>query len=162
MSIYIELFSKLRMNKEEFVKLIDKKKYQVFLFSSPVPIPFNFSVHTWFVINLKGEIRRWEFGRFRGSPHKNGVGLLVNFFQETEGMNIYFWKTEPRFNSKLIDFIEGEEDSIANRLAHYIEKYSKTYPRKTKYLLTGPNSNTFMQWILNKFPEANMKLPLPA
>jgi len=150
------------MNKEEFIKLIDREKYQVFLFSSPVPIPFNFSVHTWFVINLKGKINRWEFGRFRGSPQKNGIGVLKNFFENTEGMNIYFWKTQPRFDSKLIDFIEGGDDSVANKLALFVEEYSNSYPLKTKYLMIGPNSNTFIQWILNKFPEADMKLPLNA
>jgi len=150
------------MNKFEFSKLINKNKYQVFLFSSPVPIPFNFAVHTWFVVNLKGEINRWEFGRFRGSPYKNGIGVLKNFFSPTEGMNIYFWKRYPRFNSKLIDFIEGDEESAANHLAVFIEEYSNTYPLKTKYSPLGPNSNSFMQWILNKFPKANLKLPFNA
>ncbi len=147
------------MNKIELSKLVDNNKYQVFLFSSPVPIPLNIFVHTWFVINFKGKIRRWEFGRFRGSPYKNGVGVLKNFFEETEGMNIYFWKRNPRFNSKLVDFIEGDDNSVANALAKYIEEYSNTYPLKTKYSMTGPNSNSFMQWILNKFPKVNMKLP---
>ena len=109
------------MNKTEFSKLIDENKYQIFLFSSPVPIPMNFAVHTWFVINLKGEINRWEFGRFRGSPYKNGIGVLKNFFSPIDGMNKFFWKGEPRFNSKLIDYIEGDEDSLANRMAIFIE-----------------------------------------
>lgn len=147
------------MNKIQFANLINREKYQVFLFSSPVPIPFNFAVHTWFVINLKGEISRWEFGRFRGSPHKNGIGVLKNFFDPTEGMNKLLWKRYPRFNSKLIDFIEGDGESVAKHLALFIEEYSNTYPLKTKYSLLGPNSNSFIQWILNKFPDANLKLP---
>lgn len=150
------------MNKKDFTKLIDNTKYQVFLFSSPVPIPLNFSVHTWFVINLKGKISRWEFGKFRGSPHKNGIGVLKNFFEKTEGMNICFWKPEPRFKSQLIDFIEGDGDSVANRIAFFIDEHSNSYPLKTEYYMTGPNSNSFMQWILNKFPEAKLKLPLNA
>lgn len=150
------------MNKKEFTKLIDNNKYQVFIFTSPVPIPLSFSVHTWFVINLKGKIRRWEFGKFKGSPHKNGIGVLQNFFEKTEGMNIYFWKSKPRFNSKLIDFIEGDDHSVANRLVLYIEQNSKSYPPKEEYFLTGPNSNTFTQWILHQYPEANLKLPFNA
>lgn len=27
------------------------------------------------------------------------------------------------------------------------------------YKLTGPNSNTYTQWVLNKFPEWDIKLP---
>lgn len=150
------------MNKEELKKLIDDSKYQVFLFSSPIPIPLNSFVHTWFVIKLKGEISRWEFGKFKGSPNKNGIGVLKNFFDKTEGMNKYFWKSEPRFNSKLIDFIEGDDDSIANEIALFIEEYSNSYPLRSEYFLSGPNSNSFIQWILHKFPEANMKLPFNA
>lgn len=77
------------MNEEEFSKLINKKKYQVFLFSSPVPIPLNFAIHTWFVINLKGKIHRWEFGSFKGSSHENGIGVLKDFLKPTDGMNFY-------------------------------------------------------------------------
>ncbi|MCK5457971.1 MAG: DUF3750 domain-containing protein [Melioribacteraceae bacterium] len=150
------------MNKKEFTKLIDNTKYQVFLFSSPVPIPLNFSVHTTFVINLKGKISRWEFGKFRRTPHNNGIGVLKNFFENTEGMNIYFWKANPRFKSKLIDFIEGDDDSVTNKIAFFIDEFSNSYPLKTEYFMTGPNSNSYMQWILNKFPEAKLKLPLNA
>ncbi len=150
------------MNEEEFKKLIDNDKYQVFLFSSPVPIPTNVFVHTWFVINLRGRISRWEFGRFQGSPHNNGIGVLKDFFKKTEGMNIYFWKIKPRFKSKLIDFIEGDDKSMAKELAIFIDEYSYSYPLKAQYFLTGPNSNSFMQWILNKYPDAKMKLPYNA
>lgn len=30
------------------------------------------------------------------------------------------------------------------------------------YKLTGPNSNTYTQWILEKFPEWNIQLPWSA
>jgi len=150
------------MNKEEFSELINRNKYQVFLFSSPVPYPLNFAVHTWFVVNLKGKISRWEFGRFKESPHKNGIGVLKNFFEPTKGMNKYFWKSHPRFSSKLIDFIEGADDSVAKDLSEFIEKFSNSYPLKEKYILTGPNSNTFVQWVLDKYSEANIKLPFNA
>ncbi len=146
----------------EYKRIINKEKYQVFLFSSPIPYPLNFAVHTWFVINLKGKISRWEFGQFKGSPHKNGIGVLKNFFEPTEGMNKYFWKSYPRFTSKLIDFIEGDENSTASNLAEFIENFSDSYPLKDKYILTGPNSNTFVQWIINQYPEANIKLPFNA
>ncbi len=150
------------MDGTKFSELINKNKYQVFLFSSPVPIPFNFAVHTWFVINLKGKINRWEFGRFKGSPHKNGIGILKNFFEPTEGMNKFFWKRNPRFNSKLIGFIEGKDNSITKQLAIFIEEYANSYPLKTEYSVLGPNSNSFMQWILDKFPDVKLKLPFNA
>lgn len=48
------------MNKHEFFNLIRKDKYQVFLFSSPLPFPFNFAVHTWIVTAKKDKVTRWE------------------------------------------------------------------------------------------------------
>jgi hypothetical protein len=111
---------------------------------------------------LKGTISRWEFGKFKGSPHKNGIGVLKDFFKPTEGMNKYYWKSYPRFNSKLVDFIEGDENSVAKKLAEYIGKSSTSYPLKDKYILTGPNSNTYIQWILDKYSEANIELPYNA
>ena len=150
------------MKSNEFEKLIDKNKYQVFLFSSPVPIPLNFAIHTWFVINLKGKIHRWEFGSFRGSPHPNGIGVLKDFLEPTKGMNFYWWKANPRFDSKLISFIEGNDKSIAKDLALFIEKNSNKYPLKNTYKLLGPNSNSFMSWILEKFPNSKLKLPFNA
>jgi hypothetical protein len=150
------------VNKQEFSELIKEDKYQVFLFASPVPIPFNFAVHTWFVINLKGEINRWEFGKFKGSPYPNGIGVLKNFFLPTEGMNKFFWKSSPRFDSELLNFIEGGENSLAKEMCFFIEKNAKLYSLRNKYILTGPNSNTFTQWILNKFPKTDFKLPLNA
>ncbi len=150
------------MTEKEFLKLVDRNKYQVFILSSRVPFPLNFAVHTWFVINLKGKIHRWEFGYFKGSPYENGIGVLKDFFYPTTGMNVYFWKAEPRFNSKLISFIEGDDNSIARDLALFIEKKSYSYPLKNTYLFRGPNSNSYMQWVLDEFPNSNLKLPFNA
>lgn len=150
------------MNEKEFEKIINKNKYQVFLFSSPVPIPLNFAVHTWFVINLKGKINRWEFGKFWGGPHPNGIGVFKNLLEPTKGMNIYWWKTNPRFKSKLISYIQGDEKSVAKNLALFIEENSNDYPLKNTYKLLGPNSNSFMKWVLDKFPNSDLKLPFNA
>ena len=150
------------MKEKDFNKLIKKNKYQVFLFSSPIPFPLNFAQHTWFVINLKGKIHRWEFGKFRGSPHKNNIGVLKDFFNPTKGMNTYLWKDNPRFKSKLIKQIEGGENSIAKQMALFIEKNSNKYPLKKVYSLTKANSNSFIKWIINKFPKSNFKLPFNA
>lgn len=147
---------------KEYNTLIENAKHQIFLFSSPVTFPLNLAVHTWFVVNIEGKIDRWEFGRFRGSPHKNNIGVLKNFLKPTEGMNLYFWKQKPKFKSKLLSFIEGDENSVAHDMALFINNYSNNYPLRDKYCLIGPNSNTYVQWILNKFPESNLELPANA
>jgi len=45
------------MKTEEFDKLIDKDKYQVFLMICPASTPVNFARHGWFVINKKEQFR---------------------------------------------------------------------------------------------------------
>lgn len=151
------------MNKKEFEKILNKDKFQVFLFSSPVPFPFNLAVHTWFVINRKGKINRIEFGDFRGSPQPNEVGVLNNFLEPTKGMNYFWWKVNPRFNSKLVKFIEGDKNSTAEKFGKLILKIYDKYLLKNKYKIIGPNSNTFISWLIE---EGNMKkefkLPLNA
>ncbi len=150
------------MEENEFMKLVNNDKYQVFLFVSQVPFPLSFALHSWFVVNLKGEINRWEFGRFKGSPHPNGIGVLKNFLKPAKGLNKYFWKVEPRFNGELVNHIEGKENSIAKDMALFIENNSNNYPLRNIYKLTGPNSNSFVGWILKNFPDSNFKLPFNA
>jgi len=149
---------KLIMDEESLRKLIKKKSYQVFLFASPVPIPYSFAQHYWFVVNLKGKINRWEFGIFRDSPYKDKVGVVKNLMNPWIGMNIYYWRRNPRFESKLITYIEGGNNSIAKKMALFIEKNAMKYPLRSIYSIKGPNSNTFAQWIINKFPESKFKL----
>lgn len=150
------------MTETELHTLIKKDRYQVFLLCSRVPLPLPVGMHGWFVINIKGEVHRWEFGQFINSPHKYGIGLLKDFFKLTIGMNKYAWKPHPRWDSKLLQVIEGDEDSQAAYLAKFINERSEEYPYKSRYFLLGPNSNTYLQWVLSKFPKAGISLPSDA
>jgi len=68
--------------------------------------------------------------------------------------NIEYW------NSKLIKKISGHEKSLARRVIDGIEKINPSYPYKERYFpYPGPNSNTYVGWIITKFPEVNIKLP---
>ena len=58
----------------QFEKLIDKNKYQVFVFYCPAYFPFNFFKHPWFVINKKGEISRYEI---RDAFNKKNNSYLI-------------------------------------------------------------------------------------
>ena len=55
--------------------------------------------------------------------------------------------------------IEGDENSLAAKMAEFIEHSPETYSHSKEYSLVGPNSNTYVQWILNMFPEFPAKLP---
>ena len=40
----------------------------------------------------------------------------------------------------------------------FIENSDKKYKYRNNYFVTGPNCNTYVKWVLNHFPEFNIKL----
>ncbi|MCK5285750.1 MAG: DUF3750 domain-containing protein [Candidatus Pacebacteria bacterium] len=139
--------------------LINKDKYQVFLCVCPANLLFSFAIHPWFVINHKGTVSRWEV-LFPRRKHNLRFGYLnKNFYSLFQGIEIlpfsqkYFWK------GKILSKIEGDENSVAAQMIDFIEKSNQNYPYTEKYCLIGPNSNTYIQWVLNYFPQSNMVLP---
>lgn len=150
------------MKTSDLNKLLDPTLYQVFLLKSAVPVPLNFAMHGWFVINLKGDVHRWEFGKWGKMGVNRYIDVVHNYMPATVGMNKYGWMLEPRTPSKLLHYIEGKEDSLAHNMACFINEHSNDYPLKNVYRYTGPNSNTYLQWVINHFPEAGFKLPCNA
>lgn len=55
--------------------LIEKDKYQVLLCSSPANIMVGFAVHTWFLINRKGKLTRWEVIHLK-KDREGSIGYL--------------------------------------------------------------------------------------
>ena len=55
-------------------------------------------------------------------------------------------------------YVEGEEGSLAQNMADFIEVSNKNYPYCYGYSLIGPNSNTYVQSVLDRFPESRMQL----
>lgn len=147
---------------ETFNKRLDKKKYQVFVMSSPIPFPLSYGIHLWFIINLQGKTHRIEFGKFYRSPHKNGIGMLKDFLPLEAGMNIFFFRRNPRFTSRIEGHIEGDKNSDAFKLATFILNHYEDYPLKNEYKLLGPNSNSFISWVLKQFPEIKMNISFRA
>ena len=141
-------------NNQKFEDLINKDKYQIFVFCCPSFIPVNFARHPWFVINKRGEIHRYEIGDIKIGDsyiHKD----IFPPFQGTEYTRLiknHFWKAE------LLGFLEGDENSTAFKAIEFIEDSSNTYPYCNKYRILGPNSNTYLKNILNKFPEFGIRL----
>lgn len=147
------------MHPKEFENLLSNHSDQVFLFASPVPFPFFFAVHSWFVIKLHGEVHRWEFGRFRNSPRPGGIGIQHDFLPPLAGMNMFPWSTRPRYPSNLVGHITSTTSSTATELARFIHCSSMEYPLKRNYSYTGPNSNTYVAWVLRQFPASGLKMP---
>ncbi len=137
----------------DFEKIIDKDKFQVFIMCCPAYFPFNFFQHPWVVINKKGELSRWEI---RHNLNKeNQTHLYINNQKPFEGINKTIF-IKSYWNAHLLGVIEGE---VALNAINFIEQSKDNYPYLNKYSGFGPNSNTFIQWIINKFPEFHIVLP---
>ena len=147
------------MSEQEFEKLLDRYMFQVFLFTCPAFIPFNFARHSWFVINRKGVISRWEVNFLEQKGEKAWRHLNLDLLLPTKGIGILPYVTAVRWKSKLIGSIEGGEDSLADYMSAFIQNSPAAYPFSQTYRALGPNSNTYAQWILHKFPESRMHLP---
>lgn len=105
-----------------------------------IPIVGNFAAHYWLVIHTLENIDRWEVWQFRHCcqwswghlhrnlmPHDQGVGNGPSWIE-------YTWS--------------GKE---ADLLLNTILSTPESYPYKYQYLYwPGPNSNTYVQWVLNQ------------
>jgi hypothetical protein len=149
------------MKDQEFQELVDVNKYQVFLFTCPVTIPLNFAVHPWIVTNRVGEIDRWEVWQDADQCETSYSHVHRNLLDLSQGVRKWPYGNS-RFDSKLIGKIEGDVNSIADRMSNFIEVTSPRYHHREKYRLLGPNSNTFVQWILDEYPRSNLRLPVNA
>lgn len=138
------------MNK--FDNLIDKDKYQVFVFCCPAYFPFNFFRHPWFVINKKGEISRYEIRHYINK--RNNSYIFINKQPPFEGINKTLFVNK-KWDASLLGSIE---DDLAQKIIMTIEYSPSEYPHRNNYSGLGPNSNTYLQWVLNKFPEFKVQL----
>jgi hypothetical protein len=140
----------------EFLKLIDKDKYQLFLFSSKCHIPFSFARHNWFVANQKGKLKRWEL--FYKKNRKSQLGYIWNYEKGfSRALRKFLWNKNSHWKeSNLEEIIQGEK---AKKIINFIENSINEYPFKENYLFyPGPNSNTYVQWIIDNSPELNIQL----
>jgi hypothetical protein len=140
------------MDNKNFVDLVDKDEYQVFVLCCPAYFPFNFFRHPWFVINKKGEISRWEVQHFLNKENKSY--LYKNFRKPFEGIEMTFF-IKRKYKANLLGSLDGP---IAEKVIKCIEDSQSNYPYRNKYSLIGPNSNTYIQWVLDQFPEFKIKL----
>lgn len=152
------------MDEKTFNSLIKKNKYQVFLLSSPCSLPISFVKHIWIVTNNHGKIKRWDAWSYKSRYTKEKGFLTINYYSAWLGLTIIPSLSKNmnlrRYKSKLVKLIEGGKGSLPNRIIRFIENNYLKYPYKNEYhYFPGPNSNTFMQWILNHFPESKLKLP---
>lgn len=149
------------MKDSDFAELIKPDRYQVFLFTCPPSLPLSFARHPWFVVNQKGKISRWGI---RARLDTYGVAtawghLCLDALPPTKGLRVFYSSDKYWWGARLHGFVEGGEGSLAQKMAETIELSSKNYPYCHRYAYVGPNSNTYVQWVINQFPESGFTLP---
>ena len=140
---------------------IKDDKHQVFLLVSPATFPVTFANHTWFVTSKKGEgPNRWEIRHFQNEhPERNGY-LYKNLLTPWEGMEKFKLGSDSKHEPILVGVVEGDDESTAHEMIKHIEEDFHDYEHAHKYSYApGPNCNTYTQKVLDKFPDAKLKLP---
>lgn len=104
-----------------------------------IPVIGWFAHHYWFVIDRAGERDRWEVWQFARAGGTAWGHLHRNLLLPDRGMGngpswlVQRWDAEP-----------------ARELSALIEASPRTYPCCDHYRAwPGPNSNTYVQWILD-------------
>ena len=134
--------------------------YKVSLYTCPAIVPFVFARHPWFVVEKQGIQSRWEVFRDAHLSKHSWGHIHKNYYSATQGIEIfsfsqkYFWK-----DVRLESSIDGNNNSVAQSIIECIEQSPEIYPYRDHYGLRGPNSNTYVQWILNQFPMSGLTLP---
>ena len=104
-------------------------------------------------------ISRWEV-TFNQRKRDLSWGFLNrDLFPTFQGLAVLPFLLPFHWRTRLLFMIEGDDDSLAKNMTDFIESSASHYPCLNEYQLAGPNSNSYAQWIIDKFPEAKMCLP---
>ncbi len=136
--------------------------YHVLLFTTPLPFPLSLvATHPWLVTIVNGEYKRWEVWQKPRRCETSWGHVHLNLFKPWQGMRKFYFFTARRSVGKLRAVQSGGEGSLAHQMSQFIERESASYPAAHRYFfLRGPNSNTYVQWVINHFPESGFRLPL--
>lgn len=135
--------------------------YSVSIYYSPVCFPLFFATHPWVVINSP------EYGQERFDIHsvkneERNDYLYINSKKFDTGMSLFalpgVWYSKLSYKGVILYHEEGDhlKETVLN-----IHNSVYGYPYKDTYVLTpGPNSNSFVSWIINNFlSDKNINLP---
>jgi hypothetical protein len=120
----------------------------------------NYFVHTRIVTkDPEWNIHRRELGHFKNTEHPSMGYLHHNFLLPWQGITKHLRTTKNHFKSKLLLHISGGKESIAQKIVEWTNRKITKYPYKKNYRRIRRNSNTFIQRIINNFPEIDIELP---
>jgi hypothetical protein len=93
-----------------------------------------------------------NYGYLAKNVYNLGPFVGINVLPFSDVLNV-------RWPAHVLSVIEGDENSTARRMIEFIENSHKEYKQRDVYHFIGPNSNTYVQWVLEHFPEFNARLP---
>jgi hypothetical protein len=136
--------------------------YYVSLHSTPMPWPLSLAVHLWFVIEHGGIKERVEV--WAPVYVIEDTTVIVDALPPYMGFRrSYFDSVE---NPKRVGLVRkiaeysGNGESVAAKLYAKIKAAREEYPYKNQYKMwPGPNSNTFVAWVVAGMPELEKQLP---
>jgi hypothetical protein len=137
-------------------------KYKISLYISRANLPAFFATHGWFVVEMDGLNSRWEVGFRSNAASTSWNHLYKDLLPPFKGIGIFPYSHRYLWKGHCLGSIEGNENSVAERMANFITNSNQTYPYRDHYSFIGPNSNTYVQWVLNNFPEFKVRLPANA
>lgn len=150
----------------------DNSRYTITIYSSRLFFPLWFVIHTHIVVECDGVASRFEvLGRTPLARSKNALRgyLYKNVLPSEAGLYVICATSAtsglgPRWKTKKCGTIVGGENSVAHKMCKFFEEGTvKSYPYIHTYNMTkGPNSNTFTQWVIEQFPESELRLPTSA
>ncbi len=143
----------------EIKQIIDNNSYQVFLLTCPANLPFIFARHPWFVVNQKGILSRWEVLFEKNMCKSSWQHLHKDFLKPFDGIGYFPYLYKLLRKTRLEGYIEGNIYSDAKKISDFIKNSPNSYQFCNNYHLTGPNSNTYAQWVLDNNPQFKISLP---
>jgi hypothetical protein len=113
---------------------------KVYLRAAKIPRIGAIAVHYWFVIAQGENTERWEIWQSPQVGKKSWGHLHLNLMKHDQGVgNGHSWLKQQW------------QDIQAEKLAQIIRETPNQYPYNYCYrYYPGPNSNTYVQWILNQ------------
>tara|TARA_B100001167_G_C16584516_1_gene218506 strand:- start:82 stop:522 length:441 start_codon:yes stop_codon:yes gene_type:complete len=133
--------------------------YRVSFYLCPVYIPVHVFKHPWIVIEKDGQQTRYEIIHY-GKGINDDTYLCVDLFDK-EKIGVKTWAySKKNWKGECIHEEKGKENSLAHKIHDFIESESKHYPYLYNYrFYPGPNNNTYVQWVIDHFPELKLTLP---
>lgn len=149
------------MNEKQFNKLLDPAINQIFVFDSMVSVPLCFARHPWIVVAPRGGgWTRFEVLSLPNEKKEHGRHVYKNHSSPTVGMPFFGGGKKYFFRSRLIGVLVDKDESFVGDVSAYLENHISSYENKETYRYwPGPNSNSFVQWVLDQIPGHNLQLP---